>query len=397
MSAKWAGIGPAVDAHLQRWAQAEREVLLAEQYYRPHSPMNAQIARDLLSKPWLHAWIQFGASYGFVGPDGNPIIMGGLADGQTIVGREQFSGDDTAIRQGLHLAVREHKMLDRAVSHYVSAEVLDEIDEAAELAVPDVLHETDLFAQDGFAVFERAVVFPDLDPRSGLPHPTLRVHIRAIGWCREPNILSQVDDTVRAGVSIFFYTTREDFAEGYYATAKAAGMDIFDPSTVRDGFLPVEVLPWSFDVPWTMREQSEYVPGTVPYPVGFQRRWFYVFMRLMWQQIIVRRAGHPHRHELRRWERLAKRKALLDYTVLRLRRVVDPGYKPTGIGVPLEYRQLVRKHWSYQYYPSLGGPARMANGEMDPLNHRWVLIEPYWRGPDDGEIGPMHPATSFVR
>jgi hypothetical protein len=88
---------------------------------------------------------------------------------------------------------------------------------------------------------------------------------------------------------------------------------------------------------------------------------------------------------------------MLDYTVLRLRRQYDPAGMPeTGTGLPLDRRQLVRAHWTRQWYGSLG-PARLPDGSMNPESHRLVWIEAYWRGPEDGPPGPIHPATSFTR
>ena len=159
------------------------------------------------------------------------------------------------------------------------------------------------------------------------------------------------------------------------------------------------MIPWRFGVEWSPRDDdiNYHIPGTVPSPVAFQRRWFFAFMRLCWQEIIVRHATHEPRQAHRRWERFAKRKELLDYTTLRLRRIVDPYYTPTGMGLPLDHRVKVRAHWHYAYCSSLGGPARLPDGTMDPATHRLVWIESYWKGPEDGPIGAMHPATSVTR
>ena len=159
------------------------------------------------------------------------------------------------------------------------------------------------------------------------------------------------------------------------------------------------MIPWRFGVEWAPRadDVNYHVPGTVPSPVAFQRRWFFAFMRLMWQEIIVRHATHEPRHTHRRWERLAKRKELLDYTTLRLRRVVDPTYEPTGMGLPVGPPGVgAGALAAARGFRSLG-PARLPDGTMDPITHRLVWIEAHWRGPEDGPIGPMHTATSFVR
>jgi hypothetical protein len=125
-----------------------------------------------------------------------------------------------------------------------------------------------------------------------------------------------------------------------------------------------------------------------------ERRWFLAFMRLCWQEIIVRHPTHASRAETRRWYRA--KKPILDYTVLRLRRVVDPLYKTPGGGVSLDIRIRVRGHWRRQYYPALGH-ARNPDGTMNPDSHRLIWIEPFWRGPEDAPLGPLHSATSVVR
>jgi hypothetical protein len=120
-------------------------------------------------------------------------------------------------------------------------------------------------------------------------------------------------------------------------------------------------------------------------------------MRLCWQEIVVRRPHHETRAERRRWDRMAQRKPLLDYTVLRLRREFDPNPSPpTGMGVPLDHRVLVRPHSKRQWYPSLG-PARLPDGSFNPDSHRLIWVEEHWRGPEGAPIGAMHHATAVTR
>lgn len=352
--------------------------------------------RGMLNNAWTNRWLIFASSYGI--PDENGIAMTttGVREGQTIVGREQFTSDEAAVGQGCHLAVREHKMLSQSVSHYVSAEVLDEIDEAAALAEIEPIFVTDLMTPNGFAVFERAVIFPDLDPDSGRPHPTVKVAVRAIGWTYEPAIYSNKLDDFGPGLSLFLYTTAEDYGNVYVRSLRDAKLTVpFEAEDAeQDGLLPMECIPWCFGVPWGARDEVAYTPGTVPHPVAMQRRWFLAFMRLMWQEIIVKHPQHVGRAETRRWYRA--KKPVLEYTVLRLRRVVDPLYKTPGGGVSLDIRIRVRGHWKRQYYPSLGH-ARNPDGTINPESHRLIWVEPYWRGPEDAPLGPLHSATTVVR
>jgi hypothetical protein len=293
-------------------------------------------------------------------------------------------------------------MLDAAVTHYVSAEVVEEVTWAAEEAFPEPLFPTDLFTPSGFAVFEKPVRVVDLNVDTGLPDPRVHVDVRAIGWHRHGNIRSPKDGTIDEGVTLFMYTTPDDYIEGYVKELAATGSEYKDPATqddVEGAFLPLEVIPWRFGIEWEPKPDTinYHIPGMVPSPVAFQRRWFFAFMRLCWQEIIVRHADHEPRQAHRRWERFAKRKELLDYTTLRLRRVVDPLYEPSGFGIPLDHRVKVRAHWRRVYVPSIGGPARLPDGTMNPVNHRAVWIEEHWRGPEDGPVGALHSATSVVR
>jgi hypothetical protein len=428
---KWSGLAPAVDAHLKRWAEAkDNEHLVKLAYEIPDTGDTEALARTVLASPWIYTWIKFGLSYGLPDEQGIPRIAvemredamtvkeaitapvsdgqttGFIGDepkvvtieGQTIAGREQFSGGAAGFMQGVNLAERELKMLRAATTHYVSAEVVAEVTLAAELAEPEPLFGTDLFCPAGFAVFEAPVHMPDLDPDTGLPDPRLTVYLRAMGWQAHGGIMNMKSGKTLEGVTIFFYTTKEDFRDGYLASLNASGREAqFSWEDVAEGFVPVEVLPWAFGVDWSVREQVGYVPGTVPSPVGAERRWFLAFMRLCWQEVIVHHRESFKRADYRRWDRMAKAKELLDYTTLRLRRHVDPNpQRESGTGIPLEHRVLVRAHWRRQYLPSMG-PARLPDGTMNPESHRLCWIERHWRGPEDGPIGAMHSATSVVQ
>ena len=396
---KWQGIGPAVDAHLSRLAFANRGILLAQKIHHDKD-LSEKIVRQFTDNEWGWRWTLFAASYGLPDENGQPVIELLIKEGQTISGREQFGASEIALQQGAHLAVREHRLLSKATSHYVSANVINEVNTAAALAEPEPIFDTDLFTPYGFAILEKPIVMPDLDPDTGLVHPSIVTHIRAIGWSKEDEIFSSKDNKFHPGVSIFLYTTSDDYADGFYRTAKAAGKDPYPPEITAtglssDGLTPFEVIPWCFGVDWQSQDISHYEPGSVPIPVAAERRWFMAFMRLCWQEIIVRHPSRPDRPTQRRWERMAKGK-LLDYSVLKLRREVDPNYKPQGMGPGLDYRQYVRGTWKRVYYATMG-PARLADGRMNPDSHRLKWIEEYWRGPEDGEEGPTHKATSVTR
>lgn len=417
----WSGLAGAVDLHLHRWSMVERNKKLAVTVIETLDAGEgdaAVVALDrALQNPTVAQWMKFAASYGIPDDDGNPTATGvrrlpsggavipGMVEGATSLGREQFQASEVFIQQGAALMLRELAMLARATSHYVSAEVVQEVTDAAALMTPEPLHRTDLFDLHGFAVLEEAVPFPDYDPESGTVAGDLDVWVRAIGWDTHGGIYNSVDDTVSEGVTLFIYSTAQDMLDGYWAGYVASGrpVDAEDRAKVEtlehvapDTLIILDVIPWRFGAPWTERDVVIYTPGTVPSTVGAMRRWFVALMRLCWQTIVVPQREHLKRSEKRRIELAGQRKPLLDYTVLRLRRVVDPAGHETGTGRPLDHRVVVRAHWRNVHVKSLG-PARLPDGTQDPATHRLVWVERHWRGPEDGPIGAMEAATAVIR
>jgi hypothetical protein len=395
---EWSGLAPAVDAHLSLWAHRDRAIQFANAF--DETRHHDDFARWINTVPGL-SWTKFAASYGVIGENGAPMADILTLDGETISGREQMRADHAAIQKGVSLAQHEHEMLARGVSHYVSAEVVAEISEAASLAHNEPIYDTDVFTPHGFAVLETPAVFSDLHPYTGEPSD-IEVHIRAVGWTLIDRVGTTTpgDLALKPGVMVFLYTTRDDFTNGYFRTCIDNGIEPpYGPEVVEDGFIPMEVLSWQFGRPWDTRPGAfAHIPGTVPSTVGEQRRWFYAFQRLMWQRIIVPQRASTNRQTARRWERDTQgRKPVLDYTVLRLRRAVDPNYEPTGTGAPLEHRVKVRGHWKFVYLPGSGIPARDENGAQIPESHRWMWIEAHWKGPEDGPVGAMEWATAVIR
>ena len=401
----WSGLAPAVDAHLARWDKLHRVQSSAELLSRSLNERipDAQLT-NAANMPVLENWIGFAMSYGTVNEDGTPTQQIVTTEGTTISGREAFTSDKTALITAGKFAMREHDMLAKAITHYISAEVINEINEAVSQATCDPLWDTDLIARYGFAVLEEPFYVNDLHPDTGLPTDYLWLAIRAIGWRWTDTILSgdPADLVAGQGIELFLYTTPEDYERTYLASLEDAGLG--QPDGTTDGrfrsndFMIIEVIPWMFGRQWDINDETnEHIPGFLPSPVAYQRRWFHVFQRFCWQQIIAPQVHFPKRQQQRRWESMARRKDLLDYTVLRLRRVIDPNYRhELGEGVPLDHRVKVRPFWRNQYYPSLG-PARLENGRMNPESHRLIWIEEHWRGPEDAPLGAMHSATAVIR
>lgn len=387
----WSGLAPAVDAHLARWAIIDRIAAMAERVAAGGQIPQEELAR-IVSNAYLEYWIGFAATYGHQVQGENVMIatsLGGHTNESVEVVRDKsylVNSRDVAISYGAVLAIREHEMLAKAVTHYVSAPVVAEVNAFVAAMEPEPLFDTDLFTPVGLAILEAPLMINDFNVETGLIDENVWLAVRAIGWHRHGEIGSYVTGDRGEGVTLFIYSTRSDLGDSE---------DRFRP----DELLPLDVVPWRFNVGWSTREAAgqEYVPGEIVAPVSWERRWFLAFMRLCWQEIVVRHPHHEARAERRRWERLAKRKPLLDYTVLRLRREFDLNPPaPTGLGVGLDHRVLVREHPRRQWYPSLG-PARNPDGSFNRDSHRLIWVEAHWRGPEDAPIGAMHHATAFVR
>ena len=165
----WSGLAPAVDAHLARWSIMKRvaemtniavEGATEAQKQRAASRAVARVSATDAGMRWL----AFARSYGLPDEQGIPrrsfelvdkrtgvaaptdrvdtfdeAAAGGslpLSEGQTISGREQFTDTSASLVTGVLMIQREFMMLDKAVSHYISAEVIDEVTWARRGGVP---------------------------------------------------------------------------------------------------------------------------------------------------------------------------------------------------------------------------------------------------------------------
>ena len=439
----WSGLAKAVDAHVYRWQVIEREIRGMGSMANQPMPLEEIYVRW----PHIGQWYLFSQSYGLPQADGTVtpgvvlqdnetgrlippkpdheileriptggyVLKGSVHHGDvaavheesTIQGREQFSFDQMKLAWTSQILQREKEMLAEAVTHYISGPVVAQITMASELAEPEPIFHTDVITPYGFAVLEQPIVMPDIDPDTGEHSDDLKVGVRAFAWM-PATVMSTHDDGTRSpgpGLQMILYCTPQDYLDYFIATYEATRGPY--PVPWEDSiagqlkspydFYALDVLPWAFGTPWALRLSAVHEDGKIVPSVAFFRRWFMTLMRFCWQEILVEGGDRLDRAATKRLLRSSK--PTKDYTVLRLRRVYVPGIYDEaehGTGEPLGYRLRVRGHWKRQYCPSLG-PHRLEDGTWNPESHRLMWIDPYYKGPEDGPMGPEHAATSVVR
>lgn len=396
----WSGLGPAYNSHMRRLSLSKGDLDFSMAQARKQGVV---VAQSGYSHPVLKQWSIFAKTWGT--PEGDKVRLGmieaAIEEGSTIVGREQFSYDP--VLRGtttLRLMQYENTMLNQGTTHYISGPIIAKLSDAAELAEPEPLFDTDLTAKDGFAVLEWPLIIPDFHPDTGELDYEIQMPIRAIGWTVVDGILSGPSEqrSIGGGVMMFAYTTPDDYNAYYVKSLAKKGVQV-DPiqGSKRDDFIPIDVLPWAFGTPWSGRAEVDHRDTTVPQSVAFVRRWFLSLMRFTWQTILVPTPEFPTKKVSSKWAVLAKSRPHNDCTVMRMRRVVNPdGYEYGGTGVPLDHRVKVRGHWRRQWFRSLG-PAYDEEGVWNPNSHRLVWIDEHIRGPEDAPMGATRHATLVVR
>lgn len=256
----------------------------------------------------------------------------------------------------------EQKML-TADPVFVSAEMCDVVEAAAEGFKPEPIYSTDFLTHTGFCWYERPFTIADrFDEPLGL---------RGWSWCRlqtapkgtDEASLPRLDPLTVDGTVIDMEGDRpEDFTEGLAITLYA-DCDV-KPRTPL-GFAPTHVTPWWFGMTFDGNEVDE---AGNPTGAAWWWRICQVTLRLMQQRIAVshtERASRPQR-------RAAERSGWNDreVQVVRLRRERGEAHEPSGQDANYSHRFVVGGHWRNQWYPS---------GQV----HRQIWISPYVKGPDD--------------
>lgn len=386
-----------------RWSGPTRAVQIhLDTFSRTHDAVRSMAMKPKLMEsrhlpPRMLFWLDFARSY---------QTTKRLVDGSTHANRDDHTvplDHPANVRTAQELLAFEYDLLNQGDTHYVAASITDLITQAAELAGPEPLYQTDLPCPHGFAVFEEPVVVPDLHPETGVVDRRIEMPVRAIGWTTTSHIgvPESVNDDGHAtesaqGVVLVMYTDAQSYNSIYVSSLHRIGVAASFAHPGFKGLIPIEVNPWSFGRQWQSGGDSmddhNLERRSVVSSVAYHRRWALTFFRLMWQRILVPTAAP--------WDRAARRRAdragigaQRDVKVLQLRRAInDDGHEVAEgeRGWSLDHRIIVRGHPRRQYYPSLGAVG-------DPAAYRLIWIAPHIKGPSSAPLVVKHAVTSVVR
>ena len=131
MASQWSGLAPAVNAHLDRWQRSDKEWQKVQRHFERELKKGVatpSMAMTPEQYPIAYTWSVFARTWGLPTPEGGVITPERVPmEGMTINGREQFVSTPASDKNGLALLEREHKMLHRAETVYVSGEIVDRI------------------------------------------------------------------------------------------------------------------------------------------------------------------------------------------------------------------------------------------------------------------------------
>jgi hypothetical protein len=256
------------------------------------------------------------------------------------------------------LAKVEANLLNEAVTHYVTPELADVIEQMGQAMPPDMLRQTDLgTTPKGFVVFGVPWSYMNYDrgDYKGM------IPIRAIAW-EESQYVRQADDSLKLGVQLFLY------ADWDWVDAVSGG--VRDLAT-KPQILLVDLWAWTYDTWWmdaAPNDQPDQHHATLH--VGQMRRNLLALWRFMNEEVVHRRRFRPPRPALRRWGRSGKPMPEDGCIVtVHLRRSTKPTPKVEREGeseIEWSHRWWVRGH--YRYNPK--------TAQKD------IWIRPYVKGPE---------------
>jgi hypothetical protein len=245
---------------------------------------------------------------------------------------------------------------------WVSSDVLDLVEVAAESFEPEPIYSDDVFIPGGFCLFERPLRFTDSYGR--------KTAYRAVQW--GPFTQRRLDDdngptgVHREGLMLALFGHRED-PDDHWSNDER-------PMPLIGG----SPLALNHMVPVVLGDDL----GSEP---AFHRmmKHIQVLWRLAQQEITV-----PGRERVSRptWKRAASWRQIKEVVVLRLRRAHARDYEGDERDVEWSHRWMVSGHWRNQPYK--------INGETV---HRQIWIAPYVKGPESKPLVIKKRAVEFVR
>lgn len=286
----------------------------------------------------------------------------------------------------------EGAKLERGSPVFVEADVLDLVDAAAETFRPEPFLAEDMFVEEGFALFERAVTVLDVNGRT--------CSFRAMSW---GPVAIQWETEGKKEVKPFFHCClythcddEDDYRDDHYRERAENGET---PEDVRRSWHEVFGGPFSMfhvsNIPFgSSPEEVEHNTQTraIPEKIDVRAetmeldqlwRFLQAFFRLAQQRIAAPSERRAPRASRRRAQRIGKEaENVLVITLRREKRTRDFGEERD---VEWTRRWMVGAHWRNQWYPTLG-------------IHRQIWIAPYVKGPEDKPL-VLHAgrAYEFVR
>jgi hypothetical protein len=273
--------------------------------------------------------------------------------------------DKTGLKQqAMDMAEIELVKLPVAAPFFVTDEMVDLLEHAAESFPSTPLHPVDLPIDTGFVLLGRSISVIDTHLK---PLP-----IRAFTW----GLARGVNPAETTGVHYSVYAHESDDVERKEADEAWGGMDNYFPTlsllhdsgwtfgheyTTAEGWTPGTVLNQGIEIPLESVHSAIHMMKVI-----------HTFWMLSQQRIGDSNPQRASRGLRRRIERSFPNREIPEVRVITLRRRRPPRHSDEEVGSGREYthRWWVNAHWRRQWYPSEG-------------RHKPKYIEGYIKGPDD--------------
>jgi hypothetical protein len=267
-------------------------------------------------------------------------------------------------RESGWLANAARGQIDRAEPFFVSPDVFEMVEAAAESFEPEPFRATDLITTTGFVLLPRSFYVTDVNGR--------RNGCRAFSWGPCESTGPRTDEALRmigaaapaTGTYLLLYSDTNDPNDDGYEEMQM----VREGWGTSAGYALWHISPWWFgqDAP----QIDDYSDEFAAY-IGARQLWTWIqsFFRLSMQQIVTANYSIPSRPYARRAKRAGRDPGIL---VMQLRRSSQVHHfdDDEGEGPDWQYQWLVRGHWRNQWYPSLGV-------------HRQIWVTPHIKGPED--------------